>query len=568
MCSNISRLFNMKRCATTLNGHFSMQANCSAVSVLARRLRAVVKQWPDYPKPGIVFEDIAPLLADHSLRHSVLVAAERWARCCLQLDAVVGLEARGFPFGVLLASVLKVPFIMVRKPGKLPGPVDMEASTKEYGQDVLVVQLGAIKPGWRVLIADDLLATGGSVLAAARLVERQGATVAAFAWLVALMNLPLACDDTGTGSAQTLGAPGLASVRKLYPAAHTFWALPVNVQPDDVESNVCYSYCLAVDIGSGTTKATLARLDWAVAGCTSTVQQLWAEQQDVLLGLNCAANGNCLSDTVLDTMTAALAEYRRRADEACAAPSSNLFVSAVATAVFRYATNGQSALAAAERALGARITCINQAEEAQLGFRTGLNFAEGLQTVAVWDLGGGSSQLTWLMETQDTGMLCMPLGTSQAVNACRQEPTRPPCDVVADLVSQAIGGTSDDGGMACWRKARSHINEFIGIGGPTSAFQATLDVCRLMPSTVDTQALREGDNAFTAQQAKCAAAWAHSSLDALSAMPQVDMVPAKVALVARLMQELDIPSLKMHAVNGSTTALLEWGDHWHRVNTV
>lgn len=148
-------------------------------------LKAWIRDVPDFPKPGILFKDITPLLGNPK----ALAAAEE-AMCAPFLDAgitkVVGIESRGFIFGALLARRLGVGFVPIRKPGKLPAERVSASYTLEYGEDVLEMHRDAVGEGEVVLIVDDLLATGGTAEAAARLVEGTGATVAGLTFLVEL----------------------------------------------------------------------------------------------------------------------------------------------------------------------------------------------------------------------------------------------------------------------------------------------------------------------------------------------------------------------------------------------
>lgn len=134
---------------------------------------ALVREVPDFPKPGIRFKDISPLLADGpGFAAAISAMAEPWREA--RLDAVVGIEARGFILGAPLARELGTGFVPVRKPGKLPGAVIEESYALEYGTDRLQVHRDALPAGARVLLVDDVLATGGTLAAAARLVSRLG----------------------------------------------------------------------------------------------------------------------------------------------------------------------------------------------------------------------------------------------------------------------------------------------------------------------------------------------------------------------------------------------------------
>ena len=151
---------------------------------LKRHIRSV----PDFPEPGILFRDIAPLLAHPpALRRAVDGIAERFAG--VPFDAIVGVESRGFVFSAALAYSLGVPMIPARKRGKLPAEVISVSYALEYGEDALEIHADAIAPGARALIVDDLLATGGTLSAAARLVELAGGTVAGVGVVIELADL-------------------------------------------------------------------------------------------------------------------------------------------------------------------------------------------------------------------------------------------------------------------------------------------------------------------------------------------------------------------------------------------
>ncbi len=137
-------------------------------------LRALITETPDFPKPGIVFRDLLPILADPAAVRQVVDGLAAFARP-LAPDVAVGAEARGFLFGPLLAVELGIGFAPVRKPGKLPGPAHTEDYALEYGEARLELAQEAIGPGQRVLIFDDLLATGGTAAAMISLVRRAAA---------------------------------------------------------------------------------------------------------------------------------------------------------------------------------------------------------------------------------------------------------------------------------------------------------------------------------------------------------------------------------------------------------
>ena len=144
---------------------------------LAERVLTVLRTVPDFPKPGIQFKDITPLLADPSLMREVVEAMVA-PFVSLDISHVVGIESRGFLFGVPAALALNRAFVPARKPGKLPMPSVRESFSLEYGSDALEIHADAISAESRVLVVDDILATGGTVAATCRIVERMGGTVA------------------------------------------------------------------------------------------------------------------------------------------------------------------------------------------------------------------------------------------------------------------------------------------------------------------------------------------------------------------------------------------------------
>ncbi len=148
-------------------------------------VEGLIREVPDFPKPGILFKDITPLLASaEGFAASVTLLAEavaEWAP-----DTIVGVEARGFLFGVALATKLGVGFVPVRKPGKLPAETLSVSYQLEYGSDSLEIHSDALRTGARVVIVDDLLATGGTAGAAAQLVRKAGGQVAGFAVVIDL----------------------------------------------------------------------------------------------------------------------------------------------------------------------------------------------------------------------------------------------------------------------------------------------------------------------------------------------------------------------------------------------
>jgi len=148
-------------------------------------LKKIIRQVPDFPKKGINFIDITTLINDgQALREAVQQMKDRFRETAI--DVIVGIESRGFIFGAILAHELGLGFVPVRKPGKLPAATLRESFSLEYGQESIEIDLDAFKKGQTGLIVADLLATGGTVQAAAHLVERLGAVVVGCCFLVEL----------------------------------------------------------------------------------------------------------------------------------------------------------------------------------------------------------------------------------------------------------------------------------------------------------------------------------------------------------------------------------------------
>ena len=151
-------------------------------------LKELIRSIPDFPEEGILFYDITTMLKDANGLQEALLQLQESVKD-LEYDIILGPESRGFIFGVPLAFAEKKGFIPVRKPGKLPAAVYSEEYTLEYGTSKLEVHQDALKPGMKVLIVDDLLATGGTAAAIARMVEKAGAQVAGFTFLIELSAL-------------------------------------------------------------------------------------------------------------------------------------------------------------------------------------------------------------------------------------------------------------------------------------------------------------------------------------------------------------------------------------------
>lgn len=154
---------------------------------LKQRIKEKLKVIPDFPRKGIQFYDVSPLLLDSSTVEDVLeLILGHFQSEKIQFDLVAGLESRGFLFGLPIALTREKGFVMIRKANKLPGPKISESYSLEYGEATLELSSEAISPGQRVLIVDDLIATGGSCQAACSLIRRAGGEVAGCAFLVEL----------------------------------------------------------------------------------------------------------------------------------------------------------------------------------------------------------------------------------------------------------------------------------------------------------------------------------------------------------------------------------------------
>ncbi len=166
-------------------------------------LRQFIRDVPGFPKPGILFRDITPLLQNPA---AFAASIDQLASATTRPDAVVAIESRGFVFGAGLALRWGVPFVPARKFGKLPWHTVRETYSLEYGDDSLELHTDALEPGRRVAVVDDLLATGGTAAAAARLVTRIGARVTAMLFVIEL---------TGLGGRQTLADHPIHSLMEL-----------------------------------------------------------------------------------------------------------------------------------------------------------------------------------------------------------------------------------------------------------------------------------------------------------------------------------------------------------------
>jgi adenine phosphoribosyltransferase len=153
--------------------------------MIAQQIKSAIRDIPDFPKPGIIFKDITPILKDPKLCENIVNAFVEQLQG-IRIDAIAGIESRGFLFGLTLATKLGVPFIPVRKAGKLPFTIKQKAYKLEYGTATIELHTDAFEPGQHILIHDDLLATGGTALAASELIQEMPGIVAGFSFVVGL----------------------------------------------------------------------------------------------------------------------------------------------------------------------------------------------------------------------------------------------------------------------------------------------------------------------------------------------------------------------------------------------
>lgn len=153
--------------------------------MIQQQIKSAIRDIPDFPKPGIIFKDITPILKDPALCGNIIDAFVAKIKDT-KIDAIAGVESRGFLFGLMLATKLGVPFIPVRKAGKLPYAIKQKVYELEYGTATIEMHVDAFKPGDRILIHDDLLATGGTVTATSELIHEMGGIVAGFTFVVGL----------------------------------------------------------------------------------------------------------------------------------------------------------------------------------------------------------------------------------------------------------------------------------------------------------------------------------------------------------------------------------------------
>ncbi len=153
--------------------------------MIAQQIKSAIRDIPDFPKQGIIFKDITPILKDPFLCDAIVDAFVEQLKGT-RIDVIVGIESRGFFFGLSLAIRLGVPFVPARKAGKLPFTIRQKSYELEYGTAAIELHSDAFEPGQHVLIHDDLLATGGTALAAAGFIQEMGGIVAGFAFVVGL----------------------------------------------------------------------------------------------------------------------------------------------------------------------------------------------------------------------------------------------------------------------------------------------------------------------------------------------------------------------------------------------
>ena len=153
--------------------------------MMSEKIKSVVRDVPNFPKEGIIFKDITPIFLDPVLRKEITLSFCESVKN-IDLDVIVGIESRGFLFGMLIAEELGLPFVPIRKKGKLPGDTYGVDYDLEYGKASIEIHKDALKKGQRVLLHDDLLATGGTINAAAELIKMSGADLLGFSFLIEL----------------------------------------------------------------------------------------------------------------------------------------------------------------------------------------------------------------------------------------------------------------------------------------------------------------------------------------------------------------------------------------------
>lgn len=162
-----------------------MPSSCTLPCVTIDELKALIRDVPDFPKPGIVFKDITPLLANpRGMKATATHLVEAVRK--YEVEELVGIESRGFIFGAAVAAMAEMPFHLIRKPGKLPFTTAGRDYELEYGSDRVEIHTDAITAGRRYALIDDLMATGGTAAAAAQLIEDQGGVVACCSFVIEL----------------------------------------------------------------------------------------------------------------------------------------------------------------------------------------------------------------------------------------------------------------------------------------------------------------------------------------------------------------------------------------------
>lgn len=155
------------------------------MQTIQQEIDLLIRNIPDFPKPGIMFKDITPILANQKFCSKVVDFFADHFKNDIP-DAIVGIESRGFLFGMLLANKWQIPFVPIRKAGKLPHKTVSFSYNLEYGSATVEIHEDALKPGWKVMVHDDLLATGGTAIAASELIKMLGATTHSYTFLVNL----------------------------------------------------------------------------------------------------------------------------------------------------------------------------------------------------------------------------------------------------------------------------------------------------------------------------------------------------------------------------------------------
>jgi adenine phosphoribosyltransferase len=184
-CIDVQIEKNMYLCISLAHLHICTITHYLSRHMIEQRIKSAIRDIPDFPKPGITFKDITPILKDPILCEAIVdIFAARMQGW--KIDAVAGVESRGFLFGLLLAGKLGVPFVPVRKAGKLPFTVKQKEYELEYGSATIEIHTDAFEPGQHILIHDDLLATGGTVTATSNLIKEMGGVIAGFSFIVGL----------------------------------------------------------------------------------------------------------------------------------------------------------------------------------------------------------------------------------------------------------------------------------------------------------------------------------------------------------------------------------------------